>query len=90
MATVTAVELDSVSYKLVSIAGTLLLSGSVQALWCSCYGLYTHKTVLTGSWRKVIPKVYFISEDKVPLVLARRYRAHATASHVQDCPGLGP
>ena len=31
-------------------------------------------------------KFVFIPEDKVSLVLVRRYRAHATASHTQDCP----
>ncbi len=38
-AAATVVELDSISYKFVSIPGTLLLSGSGQALSRSCYGI---------------------------------------------------
>ena len=31
-------------------------------------------------------KFVFIAGNTVSLVLVRRYRAHATASHAQDCP----
>ena len=55
LAVATAVELDSLSYKLVSIPGTFSPRFG-QALWCTCFGIYTHKTILAGdSERPVFP-----------------------------------
>ncbi len=51
-----------------------------------------HKTVLAMDLvRPVLPgqgssKFIFIAENTVSLALVRRYSAHATASHAQDCP----
>ncbi len=91
MAIVTAVEPYSVSCKSVSIPGTSL-SGSSQALWCLCFNIHTHKSVLAMNLaRSVLPgqgskKFVSIPENAVSLALVRRYSAHATASHAQDCP----
>ena len=56
LAVATAVELDSISNKFGSIPGTFP-SGSGQALWCTCPGTHTHKTVLASSLeRPVFPR----------------------------------
>ncbi len=68
------------------------LSGSGQALWCLCFDIYAHKTVLAGGLeRPAFPwegekKVCSIPGNVISLALVRHYGAHATASHAQDCP----
>ncbi len=53
---------------------------------------HMHKTVLTGGWRKLpfsfrnCINVFLFQRKYLSLAPVRRYSAHATASHAQDCP----
>ena len=85
-------NLDGVSCKAVPIPGNTFLwswSGVIVLMLRH----HTHKTVLTGIWRKFsCPCNASCKSVSIPgppprsPVLVRRYRAHAAASHAQDCP----
>ena len=98
----TAVELDSISCKFVSIPGTFP-SGSGQALSRPCYGITCARLSWPAAWKDLsfpgqVVKSLFYSRRCRFSGSSQAYRAHATASHaqdrpdwsLQDCPGWSP
>ncbi len=54
---------------------------------CSSRCLEPAVAIVTAVELGSISHKLFLFQGRSPSGLARRYRAHATASHAQDCPG---